>query len=65
MHVVKESQCVIRIRVVALGKKDEMVCKFRVTIERLHALEHITKIDFVSFAANDNLFGVKTWLRRR
>jgi hypothetical protein len=63
MHIVIQPNCLISIKVVTLGSKNQNGREFWVAIQRLNALDDVTKVDIEGLASNNYLPAFKAWPR--
>ena len=55
----EQTHSLVRVRVVSLGQKDEVLREFRIAIERPNTFKRVTEVYFVCFAADNNLLSLK------
>ena len=63
MHIMIQPNCLISIKVVTLGSKNQNGRKFWVAKQRPNALDDVTKVDIEGLAGDNYLLALKVWPR--
>ena len=63
MHIMIQPICLIGIKVVTLGSKDQNRQKFWVTIQRLNTLKDVVEVDIKGLTHNNYLLAFEAWSR--